>query len=83
MLDLMEKKRLVERHRSSADRREILVELTPAGKLIVKGLIPILAAVNKDVTNVLTEKELNVLIALLDKVSVHVTALYEKRNEPC
>ncbi|MGA0559612.1 MarR family winged helix-turn-helix transcriptional regulator [Larkinella sp. VNQ87] len=53
----------------SIDRRKNLVELTPAGKLIITKIIETAQKLDREVTNQLTPDEVTTLMKLLKKIS--------------
>ncbi len=53
----------------SIDRRKNLVQLTPAGKLVVEKAIETAEGIDKQVTDQLTKEELNTFLGTLQKIS--------------
>lgn len=68
ILDKLEQKGLIRRMDNVGDRRAFLVFLTEAGRRQVETLSPIARGVREDACRGLTEKELELLKALLKRV---------------
>lgn len=68
MLDRLEKKGLLTRSRSRADRRKVLVELTPKGRALIRKAIPVSAQVAMEAWRNVTEQERKVLRNIAYKV---------------
>jgi DNA-binding MarR family transcriptional regulator len=69
VLDELEERGLVERKRDTADRRRHLVSLTPAGKKELAKQREIVATLDRDLVEPLTEAERDTLHALLLKLA--------------
>ena len=68
MLDRMERKGLVARERSAADRRKVLLRITPAGHRLVKQALPAGIATAKRSWAGVTPAERRVLARIVAKV---------------
>ncbi len=74
MLDRLEAKGLVERTRSSDDRRQVLCRLTKAGSSLVRSLDRPVDKNDEELFASLNQRELRELIRLLDKVRNGIAA---------
>lgn len=89
-LDVQERQGWVRRVPNPADRRSVLVEITPEGRAVADRVLPGIRAVEKSTMSVLTERERKQLVTLLDKVlrrSAEIAAeppipLDGRRNRP-
>jgi MarR family transcriptional regulator, organic hydroperoxide resistance regulator len=68
LLDRMEQKGLVRRHRCKTDRRQVLCYLTPQGSALLESLDPVLDGPGQQGLASLRKTEAEALIQLLDKV---------------
>jgi DNA-binding MarR family transcriptional regulator len=67
-LDVLEDRGWVQRRPNPADRRSVLVEITPAGRDTADRFLPGIRLVERDVMSGLTERERRQLVTLLAKV---------------
>jgi DNA-binding MarR family transcriptional regulator len=67
-LDQLERRGWARRLPNSADRRSVLVEITPEGRAVTDRMLPVIRSVEKTTMAVLTERERRQLVAMLDKV---------------
>ncbi|HYN75872.1 MAG TPA: MarR family transcriptional regulator, partial [Candidatus Limnocylindria bacterium] len=67
-IDLLERRGCVVRRPNAADRRSVLVEITDDGRAMVDRLLPGIRLVEREVMSVLSERERDQLLRLLDKV---------------
>jgi len=67
-LDQLERRNWVRRLPNAADRRSVLVEITPEGRAVTDRMLPVIRAVEKTTMAVLTERERSQLVTMLDKV---------------
>lgn len=67
VLDQLEHRSLIERRRSSGDRRVVELSLTDAGRDMVAGLLPLVIGVQNDLLENFTETEAAMLVSLLSK----------------
>jgi len=74
VVDNLERDRLVERVRSTSDRRSIGVRLTPKGKELFTRIFPLHAEYIAEVASVLTRSEQTGLAVLLKKLGTGVAA---------
>lgn len=74
VIDNLEREGLVERVRSTEDRRAIQVHLTPKGKALFEKVFPVHAAYVAELASVLTEKEQQQLGDLLKKLGTETAA---------
>jgi len=75
IVDLLVKKKLVERVKDKGDGRKYHVRITPAGKRLIKKAMPAVEASRKLGWTNLTEQEYEKLISLLDKVFMNYSDL--------
>ena len=68
LLDKLEASGRITRERSYPDRRQVICRATGAGKRLLDELDPIVDAADEAAAEVLTAKQLDSLIALLDRV---------------
>jgi len=68
LVDRLEKKGLVERRASTADRRAISIFLTPSGKDTAERCLTVTREFNEKIIEGLSEKEINILSRILQKV---------------
>jgi DNA-binding MarR family transcriptional regulator len=68
MIDRLETKGLVERRRSTEDRRQVFCRITKQGEALMKRLDPLVDAHDERLFAALTKQETRELIRLLDKV---------------
>jgi DNA-binding MarR family transcriptional regulator len=69
VLDRLEARGVLVRRRSSADRRESIVTLTPAGRVLHARAVEVAATMENEATCVLTEAERLLLIELLHRIA--------------
>ncbi len=67
-LDLLERRGWVRRGPNPADRRSVLVEITPEGEAVTDTILPGIRQIEVRMMSALSAKERNVLLGLLDKV---------------
>ena len=65
---------LVSRARSSRSNREVLVSLTPKGKALVAGLVPIAAGLEQAATRGVSRRELTAVKGVLRRMHQNLTA---------
>lgn len=80
MLDRLEDKGLVARTRSAADRRVVQLELTDAGREVVREIPFVLAEVNNQALAGFSADEFELLKSMLKRLHANVTALEEQEN---
>ena len=68
IIDLLVKKKLVERHIDEKDRRRFLVKLTRAGKEKIKEVLPIIQQSRAKAWSCLSGEEMDGLVSSLNKV---------------
>jgi len=68
LVDRLEKKRLIERSRSSTDRRKTILSLTQKGKARLQRAVEIAAPIAIDTWKGVSEKERKTLAAIIHKV---------------
>jgi DNA-binding MarR family transcriptional regulator len=68
LVDRLEKKRLIERSRSSSDRRKTMLSLTPRGKATLQRAVKIAGPIAIDTWKGVSEKERKTLAAIIHKV---------------
>lgn len=70
ILDRMEKKKLVSRIRSTADRRNVHLVATTESRLLQKTVTPQLDAIHRQVEETVSGEELESLKSILQKISI-------------
>ncbi len=68
LLDRMEAKQWVRRERCPRDRRQVLCYLTPQGRDLLSGLDSSMSRLDQQTLSMLSEAEIDSLIAILDKI---------------
>lgn len=68
LLDRLEPKGLIERHRPDEDRRQVLCSITPAGLQVLAAMDEAVRAANVSALAGLSSRQLRELSALLDRV---------------
>jgi DNA-binding MarR family transcriptional regulator len=69
ILDILEKKGLVRREKSTNDRREFLIYLTDNGRKVCSKLLTIVAQNTQEINSIFNDKELEQLKYLLNKLA--------------
>jgi DNA-binding MarR family transcriptional regulator len=72
ILDLLEKRAYIERHRDDRDRRMYRIHLTAEGKKVLKTVIPVTQKAEEICTHSLTKKQITETIKLLDSVCANI-----------
>ena len=75
MLDILERKALVERHLSKEDRRSFSVHITEKGLDLTEKLIPYIEDIFKKILNGISEKDLKTYLDVLTKIDNNITNL--------
>ena len=73
LLDSLERRELVSRSANPADRRGLLVEITPAGLAVVQEVRTIVHRNERDWMSVLSDAELRMYVDLLHRIQDRVT----------
>ena len=73
MLDILERKSLVERHLSKEDRRSYSVHITEKGLHLTEELVPYIEDIFKKLLNGISEKDLNIYLDVLNKIDINIT----------
>lgn len=89
-LDLLERRGWIERRPNPQDRRSLLIAITPAGQDAVDKLLPGIRALERATLDVLTSKERDQLMGMLDRIlsraaeisAAEPTPLGGRRNRP-
>lgn len=82
MVDRLAAKGLVERVRSSADRRVVHLRLSAEGDATVARVPPVLASVNNDFLRDFSQAEWQQLMSLIARMTAHGTQLADARAAP-
>ena len=83
LLDGLEKDGMIERRPDPDDRRLIRVDITPAGKTFVDGILPGYTRWLSSIVQPLNEEERHLLVTLLEKIRTRIserTSLPETQN---
>lgn len=75
MLDILERKSLVERHVSKEDRRSFSIHITEKGLSLTEKLIPYIEDIFEKMLNDISEKELKTYIDVLTKIDNNIASL--------
>lgn len=75
MLDILERKSLVERHVSKEDRRSFCINITEKGLALTEKLIPYIEDIFKKILNGISEKNLNIYLDVLDQINKNISNL--------
>ena len=67
-LDLLERRGWIRRVPNPADRRSVLIEITPEGRATADALLPGIRALERSILSVLTREDREHLLGLLTKV---------------
>lgn len=78
MLDILQRKALVERLASKEDRRSFCIHITGKGLALTEKLIPSLEDTFKKILNGISEKDLNTYIDVLNKIDKNISTLETK-----
>lgn len=81
ILDILEKKKLVVRKKSSKDRRSFLIYLTPEGKNLEKEVYPFIESLFKTIINGISKDQINLFIDTLNKFEKNIYAEEQKINQ--
>ncbi|MEP6625570.1 MAG: MarR family transcriptional regulator [Acidimicrobiia bacterium] len=74
-LDALERRGWVRRTVNPADRRSVLIEITPEGRAVADRVLPGIREVEKSMMSALTAAERSQLVDILDKVLLHSAEL--------
>lgn len=75
MLDILERKCLVERHASKEDRRSFSIHITEKGIDLTEKLIPYIEDIFKKILNGISEKDLNIYMDVLSQIDKNISTL--------
>lgn len=75
MLDILERKALVERHLSKEDRRSFSIHITEKGLALVKEITPFIEDIFKKILVDISQEELNIYLKVLAKIDNNITTL--------
>ncbi|HOB67048.1 MarR family transcriptional regulator [Ottowia sp.] len=75
-------KGLVARTPRRGDRREVLLDLTPAGRALYEALLPRVAAINRELLSVLDETQVAALDALLQRLRAQAERMAAAVDRP-
>lgn len=75
MLDILERKALVERHVSKEDRRSFSIYITEKGLNLTEKLTPYIEDIFRKILNGISEKDLKIYIDVLTKIDNNITNL--------
>ncbi|MEV5648944.1 MarR family transcriptional regulator [Nocardia sp. NPDC052254] len=77
LIDRLESKALLRRHRAAEDRRAVVLELTAAGRQLVPALVPAFAAVSAEFFDGLTEADIRGVGDALAHALANVAAAHD------
>lgn len=72
LIDRLERKGLLVRHRHPTDRRGVVIEVTPAGLALVPQVSPVFGQVSSALVEGFTEEELSQLSGLMARMSANL-----------
>ncbi len=75
MLDILERKALVERHIGKEDRRSFSIHITEKGLNLTEKLIPYIEDIFGKILNGVSEKNLNIYLDVLVQIDKNITNL--------
>ncbi len=75
ILDRLEKRQLVQRERSSVDRRKVNVSATETGLALYERVFPALERIHARVSSAVTPEEWNAMRSTLDKITQSMSGL--------
>ena len=75
MLDILERKTLVERHASKEDRRSFSIHITEKGLALTEKITPFLEDIFKKILNEISGKDLQIYLDVLIKIDSNITNL--------
>lgn len=73
MLDILQRKALVERQASKEDRRSFCIHITEKGLALTEKLIPYIEDIFKNILNGISEKELDIYVDVLTKIDKNIS----------
>ena len=79
LIDTLVRRGLVRRLPHPDDRRMLLIDITDAGRDVVDRVLPVTHRITKDVFQVLTEDERQLLLELLGRVQERLAAMREEQ----
>jgi DNA-binding MarR family transcriptional regulator len=82
LLDNLERKGYVERTSDAADRRRVLVDVTPAAQALLDELLPAVQQVCRNLMDRIGAEREQILLALLDEIRVAVAELPDELPAP-
>lgn len=75
MLDILERKSLVERHASKEDRRSFCIHITEKGLALTEKLIPYIEDIFKQILNGISKEDLNIYLDVLAQIDKNISNL--------
>lgn len=75
MLDILERKALVERHMSKEDRRSFSIHITEKGLDLTEKLAPYIEDIFMKILNGISEKDLKIYLDVLSRIDNNITNL--------
>ena len=81
-LDILERRGWVRRVPNPDDRRSLLIEITPEGRVTADQLLPGIRTLEREVLSVLTKSERTQLLAMLSKVLARSAEIDARPIEP-
>lgn len=75
MLDILQRKALVERHASKEDRRSFCIHITEKGLALTEKLIPYIEDIFKNILNGISEKDLTIYMDVLAQIDKNISNL--------
>lgn len=80
ILDILEKKKLIERQLSEEDRRAFLIHITDNGKEMVDELVPFMSDLFEQILSDISIEKLDIYIKVLTKINENIFRANEEEN---
>lgn len=80
ILDILEKKKLIQRQLSEEDRRAFLIHITDNGKEMVDELVPFMSDLFEQILSGISVEKLDIYIKVLTKINENIFRANEEEN---
>ncbi|SMC24565.1 DNA-binding transcriptional regulator, MarR family [Clostridium acidisoli DSM 12555] len=75
ILDILERKNLIERHSSKEDRRSFLLHITENGLILKENILPFIENLFRDILKGISPEDLNIYICVLLQINKNIDNL--------
>jgi DNA-binding MarR family transcriptional regulator len=75
ILDILERKNLIERHPSKEDRRSFLLHITENGLILKENILPFIENLFRDILKGISPEDLNIYICVLLQINKNIDNL--------